>query len=82
MISVHFYKSSNLLGRLVNLFGQTEYVHVALQIDSRHIIETDFRKQVAMNHIKQKSSMILYFDMDERIADEEVGYIIENLIKE
>jgi hypothetical protein len=24
----------------------------------------------------------VYFDMDERIADEEVGYIIENLIKE
>lgn len=24
----------------------------------------------------------IYFDMDERIADEEVGYIIENLIKE
>jgi hypothetical protein len=24
----------------------------------------------------------VYFDMDERIADEEVGYIIENLVKE
>jgi hypothetical protein len=24
----------------------------------------------------------VYFDMDERLADEEVGYIIENLIKE
>jgi len=66
MISVHFYKADSLLGRLVNLFGQTEYVHCAVQIDSKHIIETDFGGKVSLIHTKKCPSMTLYFDMNEK----------------
>jgi hypothetical protein len=66
MISVHFYKADSFLGRLVNLFGQTEYVHCAVQIDSKHVIETDFGGKVSMIHTKMCPTTTLYFDMNEQ----------------
>jgi hypothetical protein len=66
MVSVHFYEAKTFLGKLVNLFGQTEYVHCSVQIDSKHIIETSFNGRVLMGHIKETPSTTLYFDMSEK----------------
>lgn len=67
MISVHFYRANTFLGYLVRLFGQTEFVHCALQIDGKHVIETDFGGKVKLHHIDKKPSERLFFELSDEM---------------
>lgn len=67
MISVHFYKADSLLGHLVGFFGKTEYVHCAVQIDGKHMIETDAGRHASIVHLHKKADEIIFLpDIDEK----------------
>lgn len=65
MVSVHFYKAKSFVGRVVQLFLQGTYVHCAVQVDGKHIIETDAFKRVSLTHLYQVPDKVLWVPADE-----------------
>lgn len=59
MVSVHFYKAKSLVGRIVQFFLQGTYVHCAIQVDGKHIIETDALKRAGISHVYQSADDII-----------------------
>ncbi len=61
--------------------GTLPTVSELFEIIKLKLSQKPFQEAIVYDPILGYPSSV-YFDMDERIADEEVGYIIENLIKE
>ena len=76
MISVHFYKADSLLGRLVSFFGRTSYVHCAMQIDGKHIIETDAFKRAQIVHLHKRPDEIVWDTINEKLVLSTFNYYI------
>lgn len=66
MVSVHFYKAKTPLGRFVQFFIRGTYVHCAIQVDGKHIIETDAFKRVSLCHLYQVPDNVIWVDVDEK----------------
>jgi hypothetical protein len=64
-----------------NLTGTLPTVAELFNIIQTKLAQRPFQQSLAY-HPTLGYPTSVYFDMDERIADEEVGYIIENLVKE
>ena len=64
-----------------NLTGTLPTVTELFNIIQTKLAQRPFQQSLAY-HPTLGYPTSVYFDMDERIADEEVGYIIENLVKE
>jgi hypothetical protein len=61
--------------------GTLPTVSELFEIINLKISQKPFQEAIVYDPLLGYPSSV-YFDMDERIADEEVGYIIENLVKE
>jgi len=66
MVSVHFYKAKSFLGKVVQFFLNGTYVHCAIQIDGKHIIETDAFKRVSLDHLYQVPDEVVWIEIDEK----------------
>ncbi len=83
MIKVKDNKIVSVNGKPYNLeqTGMLPTVNELFEIIKLKLSQKPFQEAIVYDPILGYPSSV-YFDMDERIADEEVGYIIENLIKE
>lgn len=66
MVSVHFYKANTFLGKVVQFFLKGEFVHCAIQVDGKHVIETDAFKRPTMEHIYQIPNQTIWLDVKEK----------------
>jgi hypothetical protein len=66
-----FYKGSSWISRLIKAETSSEYSHVALVIDPLHVVETDWRYPLRINHINYKSSDFDIYRVDLSIMERE-----------
>lgn len=66
MVSVHFYKAKSFLGRVVQFFLRGTYVHCAIQVDGKHIIEVDAFKRIGIYHLYQAPDNVIWVEVDEK----------------
>jgi hypothetical protein len=64
MVSVHFYTAKSFVGRVVQFFLRGTYVHCAIQVDGKHIIETDAFKRVSLCHLYQVPDKVVWVDVE------------------
>jgi hypothetical protein len=83
MIKVKDNKIVSVNGQPYNVeqTGMLPTVNELFEIIKLKLSQKPFQEAIVYDPLLGYPSSV-YFDMDERIADEEVGYIIENLIKD
>lgn len=78
-----FYKGTNPVSKLVQAFTNSEFSHVALILDDKHLVEINWSYKLKIRHIKYPECHFQIYRLNEHIYEDQAtrmyDYMYENL---
>ncbi|MED1201935.1 hypothetical protein [Heyndrickxia acidicola] len=72
-----FYRGNSWISRIIKLFTKGQYSHVALMLDHIHILQTDYKTPVSIQHFNYKSKSYDVYELAIELTEQQKKLLID-----